>query len=148
MLADDPLAVADLPLEADAHLLNTVPSAAAELAGGGHLPATVRVVNVAGEALSQGVIQRLAAAGVRTVNNLYGPTETCVYSTAAIVTSEDCDVPIGRPLPGETVYLLDERLRAVPVGVVGAAGDIEGAVVRAGRAAGRVHLHRVERAQG
>nr|BAW27730.1 hypothetical non-ribosomal peptide synthetase [Micromonospora sp. SpD080624G1-02] len=52
---------------------------------------------------------------------LYGPTETTVWCTAYEVHAvrPDRPMPIGRPLPNNTVYVLDRALRPVPVGVVG-----------------------------
>ena len=50
----------------------------------------------------------------------YGPTEATLYSTAYTdpgPVRRPC--PIGRPLPGTRLYLLDERLRPVPPGAVG-----------------------------
>lgn len=54
------------------------------------------------------------------VLNGYGPTETTVFSTAHLdprPVPRPC--PIGRPLANTRVYLLDERLEPVPVGVTG-----------------------------
>ncbi|MFG1882363.1 amino acid adenylation domain-containing protein [Micromonospora sp. NPDC049102] len=52
---------------------------------------------------------------------LYGPTETTVWCTAYEVHAvrPDRPMPIGRPLPNNTVYVLDPALRPVPVGVIG-----------------------------
>ncbi|MEU4333842.1 amino acid adenylation domain-containing protein [Micromonospora lupini] len=52
---------------------------------------------------------------------LYGPTETTVWCTAYEVhaVQPDRPMPIGRPLPNNTVYVLDPALRPVPVGVLG-----------------------------
>lgn len=47
--------------------------------------------------------------------NLYGPTETTVWTCAA----EPGSTTIGQPLPGVSLYLLDEMLKPVPDGVVG-----------------------------
>ncbi|GAA1176459.1 hypothetical protein GCM10009654_37060 [Streptomyces hebeiensis] len=50
----------------------------------------------------------------------YGPTEATVYSTAYYDPQPlERPCPIGRPLAGTRMYLLDERMRPVPVGVVG-----------------------------
>ncbi|MEV7193317.1 amino acid adenylation domain-containing protein [Streptomyces sp. NPDC093510] len=57
-----------------------------------------------------------------TVVNGYGPTETTVFATAHPVTepvSRGGHVPIGRPLDGTRVHVLDARLRPVPGGCVG-----------------------------
>lgn len=50
----------------------------------------------------------------------YGPTEATLYSTAYYDPQPlDRQCPIGRPLAGTRMYLLDERMEPVPVGVAG-----------------------------
>ncbi len=54
--------------------------------------------------------------------HIYGPTETTTFATWEEVTSvadEAHTVPIGRPLTNVQIYLLDEHLRPVPLGVAG-----------------------------
>ncbi|GLY30844.1 amino acid adenylation domain-containing protein [Kineosporia sp. NBRC 101731] len=53
--------------------------------------------------------------------NQYGPTETCIDSTAFRCTpgSRGPDVPIGSPIWGTRVHLVDESLRPVPAGATG-----------------------------
>ncbi|MFC8361396.1 amino acid adenylation domain-containing protein [Streptomyces griseorubiginosus] len=80
------------------------------------------VVVVAGEALPGEVAGRwLAALGPGRLVNEYGPTEasvgTCVHPVDQAEPSEV--VPIGRPLPNMTMYVLDALLQPVPVGVAG-----------------------------
>jgi amino acid adenylation domain-containing protein len=50
------------------------------------------------------------------VINVYGPTETTIWSTCAELGDT---VTIGRPIANTQVYLLDESLRPVPVGIAG-----------------------------
>ncbi|WP_170301571.1 non-ribosomal peptide synthase/polyketide synthase [Saccharopolyspora hirsuta] len=84
---------------------------------GAHSPALsgVRVL-VGGEALPGGLARALHDRAA-SVTNLYGPTETTIWSTAAAVSA---DTPtIGRPIRNTRVYVLDRDLRPVPVGVPG-----------------------------
>ncbi|WP_245556097.1 amino acid adenylation domain-containing protein, partial [Nocardia cerradoensis] len=83
---------------------------------------SVRRVFVAGEALAQSTVD--AAARVFTaaeVVNWYGPAEAEVVTSARCLpdVAAPATVPIGAPVSGMRVYVLDRRLRAVPVGVVG-----------------------------
>jgi acyl carrier protein len=51
--------------------------------------------------------------------NAYGPTETTVCATLGECADATQKPPIGRPVDNVQVYLLDERMRPVPVGVAG-----------------------------
>ncbi|MFE1293041.1 amino acid adenylation domain-containing protein, partial [Streptomyces sp. NPDC058751] len=77
----------------------------------------VRVL-VGGEALPADLARLLLARG-RSVTNLYGPTETTIWSTAAELAPAAGAPSIGRPIGNTRVHVLDERLRPVPVGVPG-----------------------------
>src|SRR6185436_6718820 len=107
--AENALSLPELEAAERVTLLNTVPSAAAELLRTGTLPSGVRVVALAGEALPLGLVQALyAQEHVQAVWNLYGPTEDTTYSTGVLLSRELRGAPpIGRPLPNTQVYLLD-----------------------------------------
>jgi amino acid adenylation domain-containing protein len=51
--------------------------------------------------------------------NLYGPTETTIWSTIWQVESAGELIPIGRPIGNTSTYILDEFKQLVPVGVAG-----------------------------
>ena len=53
--------------------------------------------------------------------NAYGPTEATITTTTyPVKDSRKLDVvPIGRPLPGRLIYILDRHIQPVPIGVVG-----------------------------
>ena len=72
----------------------------------------------AGEACPAEVVDRWAPG--RVMINGYGPTETTVYATiSAPLTAESAVVPIGAPVPGAALFVLDAWLHPVPPGVVG-----------------------------
>ncbi|HEX6095008.1 MAG TPA: non-ribosomal peptide synthase/polyketide synthase [Thermoanaerobaculia bacterium] len=102
-------------------LINTVPSAIKALLDAGGVPATARVVNLAGEPLKQEVVERIfAETEAESVANLYGPSETTTYSTWVRMPREQGFAPhIGRPLANTQVYILDAHRELVPVGVAG-----------------------------
>jgi amino acid adenylation domain-containing protein/FkbM family methyltransferase len=81
---------------------------------------SLRRVICSGEALSLALQQRYYARMHAPLHNLYGPTEAAVDVTswACERESERASVPIGRPIANTQIYLLDQGLRAVPVGVV------------------------------
>jgi amino acid adenylation domain-containing protein len=121
ILAENVLQLPRLPAAGEVTLINTVPSAMAELLRDYRLPASVRVVNLAGETLPNALAQELYRhEGVQQVYNLYGPTEDTTYSTSALVERGAGEPPsIGRPIANKRVYILDEQLQPVPVGVPG-----------------------------
>jgi len=103
-------------------LINTVPSAMAELVRMRAVPASVRVVNLAGEPLGRSLADEIysGCAAVERLNNLYGPTEDTTYSTWTRVEREDEKaVVIGRPVSNTQAYVLDAAMQPVPVGVTG-----------------------------
>jgi amino acid adenylation domain-containing protein len=81
---------------------------------------TIRIVLAAGEALAADLVRNLASVFPRAaLHNLYGPTETTIYTTHWPCRPEDPIVPIGRGVGDTPVYVLDEALAPVPPGHVG-----------------------------
>ena len=96
-------------------VLSQTPSAAGALSSEG-LGSAALVV--AGEACPTELVDRWAPG--RVMINAYGPTETTVYAAiSAPLTPGSSVVPIGFPVPGAALFVLDKWLRPVPVGVVG-----------------------------
>ncbi|GAA3236494.1 amino acid adenylation domain-containing protein [Actinocorallia longicatena] len=109
-----PREFADLIEREGVTVLSQTPSAFHQLP---RIPEPVRLVVFGGEALEPSrVSDRLD--GPRLVN-MYGITETTVHSTHWQVTGDERGSVVGRGLPGTSMYVLDERLRPVPPGVVG-----------------------------
>lgn len=51
--------------------------------------------------------------------NMYGPTETTIWSTIERIERSDREITIGRPIANTEVYILDQFLQPVPIGVSG-----------------------------
>ncbi|HVR97698.1 MAG TPA: amino acid adenylation domain-containing protein, partial [Thermoanaerobaculia bacterium] len=74
-----------------------------------------------GEALP-GDLARELAERVESLWNVYGPTETTIWSAVRPVATGyegNTAVPVGRPIANTSIHLLDPRFEPVPVGVVG-----------------------------
>ncbi|WP_420892009.1 amino acid adenylation domain-containing protein [Mycobacteroides salmoniphilum] len=98
-------------------VLTQTPSAVAMLSPEGLESTALAVV---GEACPAAVVERWAPG--RVMINAYGPTETtmCVAISAPLEAgSPDSVVPIGAPVPGAALFVLDTWMQPVPAGVVG-----------------------------
>lgn len=73
---------------------------------------------VGGEAVPRELVNRLAPLCAE-VWNVYGPTETTIWSTAARVEAGEGPVSIGRPIDNTQVYVVSPALQLQPVGVAG-----------------------------
>ncbi|MBX9621983.1 MAG: amino acid adenylation domain-containing protein, partial [Alphaproteobacteria bacterium] len=71
-----------------------------------------------GENLPKALAQDLLAISP-CVWNVYGPTETTIWSTQASLPSFSSSVPIGKPISNTEIYILDEEMQPVPIGVRG-----------------------------
>ncbi|MFF5437209.1 amino acid adenylation domain-containing protein [Streptomyces achromogenes] len=80
------------------------------------LPA-LDVLIVGGEAVDETLVARWAPG--RRMFNMYGPTEATVAATGSGPLGGEGRPPIGRPIAGARVYVLDERLEPVPAGCPG-----------------------------
>ncbi len=118
--ARDPDGLVELLGRSPSHVLLVPSLYQAVLDRGRDRPGWPRRVIVAGEACPAALARRhheLRPASALT--NEYGPTETTVWATAHHVAPTDDPVPIGRPIPGSWVAVVDEWDRPRPEGVVG-----------------------------
>ena len=92
-------------LSADAGTLNALSSLKKMLLGG--------------EALPLDLARSLKTSLAGQLLNMYGPTETTIWSSAAQVASNPQDITIGRPIANTQIFVLDEGLNPTPVGVPG-----------------------------
>ncbi len=140
ILVENALALTELRESSKVTLLNTVPSALAELLGLGRLPPSLKTVNLAGEPLKPELVRKIYQTGtVEKVYDLYGPSETTTYSSFTLRGREG-RATIGRPIANTKIYLLDGALQPVPVGV-------PGELYIGGAGVARGYLHRPELTQ-
>jgi amino acid adenylation domain-containing protein len=72
-----------------------------------------------GEAVPAALIHHLRQVFTGEIHNMYGPTETTIWSTTCRVQEVGSFVSIGRPIANTQIYMLDAELNPVPVGEVG-----------------------------
>ncbi|WP_099823306.1 MupA/Atu3671 family FMN-dependent luciferase-like monooxygenase [Oceaniglobus indicus] len=81
--------------------------------------ARLKTLMVGGEALSGDLVRALKARTDAAILNMYGPTETTIWSTVQTVNDAPDVQPIGTPIANTSVYVLDAARRPAPVGVAG-----------------------------
>ena len=109
----------DLLADSGATAMQATPAGWRMLVDAGGIPAHVTLRMTAGEPLPRDLADVMCAGdGVR-VWNLYGPTETTIYSGGDAVEPSPARIEIGSIIAGTQLYLLDSRLRPVPPGVIG-----------------------------
>jgi amino acid adenylation domain-containing protein len=80
----------------------------------------VRNVIIGGETADAETVKKvLSTAPPRRLVNAYGPTENTTFSTWYLANSITDSVPIGKPIANSRVYILDQHLQPVPIGVAG-----------------------------
>ncbi|MBV8883532.1 MAG: amino acid adenylation domain-containing protein [Chroococcidiopsidaceae cyanobacterium CP_BM_RX_35] len=111
--------------ESDATVLQATPATWQMLLGAGWQGNKRLKILCGGEALTRELADRLLEKS-NSLWNMYGPTETTIWSTVYKVEPGNGSVPIGRPIANTQIYLLDPHLRRkddplkpVPVGEPG-----------------------------
>lgn len=72
-----------------------------------------------GEALPGALVKEISTATRAEIQNMYGPTETTIWSTTSAATPVAGTVSIGTPIANTKIYVLDENRVPVPVGKPG-----------------------------
>jgi amino acid adenylation domain-containing protein len=146
--AIDPEALADYFSRHNIDCLKIVPS---------HLETLLTYINsksilpqqrliLGGEAANWNLIKKIQEIAPEcTIINHYGPTETTVGVLTYQLQPDNCKyettiVPLGRPIPNTQIYLLDQHLQPVPIGV-------KGELYIAGASVSRGYLHHLELTQ-
>ncbi|MCA0205889.1 MAG: LLM class flavin-dependent oxidoreductase [Proteobacteria bacterium] len=121
LAADDFSLAAQIQRHGVTHLQCT-PSMARMLASNDEARATlshVKHLMVGGEALPGALAADLAGIVDGPVQNMYGPTETTIWSTTALSKGGEGVVGIGTPIANTTLHVLDQDQRPVPLGQEG-----------------------------
>ncbi|MFL6127957.1 MAG: MupA/Atu3671 family FMN-dependent luciferase-like monooxygenase [Mycobacteriales bacterium] len=119
--AEEDVPVPELIARHGVTALQCTPSQAAMILlqpGGEQALARLRLLLVGGEELPPALAGRLCAVVPGQVRNMYGPTETTIWSTSHRV-DPGGEPLLGRPIANTTVYVLDRHGEPVPVGVPG-----------------------------
>ncbi|WP_340619899.1 amino acid adenylation domain-containing protein [Xenorhabdus siamensis] len=123
-IAKDPEQLATLIALHHIKIVQATPTAWRMLLDSGWIGADIKALS-GGEALSHELAQRLKQK-VSSLWNLYGPTETTIWSTAStnilieqINHHTKSQITIGRPIANTQIYLLDKHNQPVPIGVIG-----------------------------
>src|SRR5690606_11684795 len=95
-----------------ADMLTIAPDSAAALA-------TIQALMIGGEALPVALARKLVGLIQKDVLNMYGPTETTIWSSTYRVEQVEQSVPIGKPIANTTMYILEGDMQPVPIGLPG-----------------------------
>jgi hypothetical protein len=121
-LAADDFSIAAQIIRHGVTHLQCTPSMARMLVGNDEAKmalARVKHLMVGGEALTGSLVAELQAATGAHIENMYGPTETTIWSTTQTATGGEGITGVGTPIANTQVYVLDETMQPVPIGVPG-----------------------------
>lgn len=123
--ARDPRLLATLITEAQATVMQATPATWRMLIATGWQGSDQLNILCGGEPLPRDLADQLLPRG-KTLWNLYGPTETTIWSTVHQVKADGNAIPIGQPIANTQIYLLktvlqegSEQLSPVPIGIAG-----------------------------
>lgn len=116
--AIDPQLLMDRLIEADATMMQATPATWRNLLSGGWRGKKGLKILCGGEALSHDLANDLLETGAE-LWNLYGPTETTIWSTVAQIHADAAYISVGSPIANTRIYIVDNDLKLLPVGVVG-----------------------------
>ena len=78
----------------------------------------VKEIMIGGEPFPPNLLHALQENTTAKIYNMYGPTETTIWSTISDLTCKD-QVDIGYPLKNTEIYIIDENLLILPQGEIG-----------------------------
>jgi amino acid adenylation domain-containing protein len=78
----------------------------------------IKEILLGGEAVTADIIKNLRLHTDAKLYNMYGPTETTIWSTVKEIKEPDL-ITIGKPIANTTIYIMNKNLELVPIGVIG-----------------------------
>ncbi|MEC0129357.1 amino acid adenylation domain-containing protein, partial [Paenibacillus pabuli] len=117
-IATDGIQLARMIEEKKPTIMQATPSTWQLLLAAGWEGSKVLRILCGGESWSRELASQLQARS-KELWNMYGPTETTIWSAIHHVREQEGMIPIGRPIANTQMYVLDRRKEPVPVGVVG-----------------------------
>ena len=79
----------------------------------------IQTMMVGGEALTEILALQLQQHVGGQIHNMYGPTETTIWSTTHALRAVEGVVPLGKPIANTQLYILDKLQQPVPIGIAG-----------------------------
>jgi amino acid adenylation domain-containing protein len=116
--AQDPARLAAAIEDADATFVQATPTTWRMLVDAGWEGRSGLKIVCGGEALSRGLANELIDRGA-SLWNMYGPTETTIWSAALELTRGHGAPPVGGPIANTRFYVVDRHLEPTPIGVPG-----------------------------
>ncbi|NNE52959.1 MAG: LLM class flavin-dependent oxidoreductase [Sulfitobacter sp.] len=81
---------------------------------------TLDHILIGGEALPGSLVKSLRKATRAKLQNMYGPTETTIWSTSQVIEADvAATAPIGTPIANTQIFILDDKMGPQPLGVEG-----------------------------
>ena len=114
----DGVQLADWLVSSGATFMQATPTTWQLLLDAGWKGTTGLRVACGGEAVPRALVDQLLDR-CESAWQMYGPTETTIWSSVAPLVAGDGPPPLGGPIANTTFYVLDERRQPVPIGVPG-----------------------------
>ncbi|MGC1495081.1 MAG: MupA/Atu3671 family FMN-dependent luciferase-like monooxygenase, partial [Sulfitobacter sp.] len=123
VLSEDDFSLAAQIVRHDVSHLQCTPSMAQMLVTNDDARAVlgqVKHLMVGGEALPGSLVSTLRACTSAQIQNMYGPTETTIWSTTHVIgESTDDTTPIGTPIANTSIFILNDKMHSQPIGTEG-----------------------------
>ena len=113
---NNPIALNKLCLENNVNMIQTTPSRFSALLENSEHNTFIKkmsVIMIGGESLPESLVNKISAITKASIFNMYGPTETAVWSTIKKITSSK-NITIGKPIANAKCYVLDQDKNLLP----------------------------------